>query len=1214
MIPIRPENSKFTIQQWQAIYDDSDNILVSASAGSGKTTVLTTRIIEKLKRYDNINELLIVTYTNSAAKEMKERIEHALHNEINQTIDADLRRHLQQQITLLPQANISTIHAFCLTVIRKYFYLIDVDPNFRLMSSDIDIQLLKDEVWQNLKEQLYKEEAFIEIAKAYAGDKYDNSLDELVYQLYEFSIASPMPEKWLNNISNLYEENNIVNSQLYQQLILPSVKTSLEDCIMLLQQSEKELEHIPELEKNYINTKNDIAQLKDLVSHLNDNYDELYTLFQSFKFERFAVVKTIDDENLKKIRENIQLQRKSIKKEIDAITTNFFNGTQERQLTLLKGAKNQIITLSKVVQRFLQAYKQTKMDNGVLEFSDLEHITLQLLQQDIVCQFYQQQFKEILVDEYQDINQLQEAIIQKLSNGHNLFMVGDVKQSIYAFRLSDPNLFLNKYLAYKNNNGGKCILLKENFRSRSHILSGINFIFQQLMDVTVGGMVYDEDAMLKHGNTTYQKEENYNMTLLLYEAESDQTDSKNLSKELIEDNIDGEIYSVAEQIRRMIHDKFQVTDQGTFKDVTYQDIALILPTGKYNNRIQEIFKLYDIPVNLVDEETYFERSEVLIMISILKLIDNPYQDIPVVSFLRSPIIQMNDNELAAIRINQNTGQYYEATQKFILDFEQGNIQDTKFYKQIWQKLTKFNTLLTKWRTFIKSASLVELIWEIYNDTLFLDYVLGLPNGQQRQENLYELYHYAKSYEKNNIKSLFQFINFLDKLQQRDFALNEAKIQYEQNAVEVMTIHKSKGLEFPVVFLCGISGEFNKQDLKSTVLLEDYGLGTYYYQFDKKYKYKTLVQKSLERFKDKKLLAEEMRKLYVALTRAKEQLYIVGRIKSKDVFYQQFSQFVTFSKVTLPSLTRVKAKNFLMWLSYSMLRSKSIQQEYYNVENLPYELAKHKEKFNIVFTNVQQFKPSKEKKQQHKNLIVEKEVDIQPIINVIQYQYPYDSETKTTTYQSVSELKRLVEDPLVTELTAQQTSGRYVHHTLATPKFLQKEDKITNAIIGTATHRVLQTLPLEGCITEKKIVEHIDKLVQQNILTESVAKYINVYDLVRFFESELGRNILKDSRLVKREVPFSAVVKAKQLFNDIKADDDILIHGIIDGYIEYEKSIVLYDFKTDKVDDKNLNQVIQKYKSQLQIYANILSNLTNKNVEALYLCLLNYGKNINLNKM
>lgn len=1206
MIPVRPENSKFTPEQWQAIYEEGTNLLVSASAGSGKTTVLTTRIIEKLKRGIHIDELLVVTYTNAAAKEMSERIEHALKVEINKSADATVRKHLQRQLLLLPQANISTLHAFCLTVIRKYFYLIDLDPVFKLLSDEIDIHLFKTTVWHDLKEKLYQDESFVQIAKAYSSDKYDNSLDELVFKLYTFAQASPNPTVWLSRISELYAVEKLNDSPLYQQFILPYIKQVIRECLQALQGVKQSLQDVKELSKNYDNIVNDIDLITVFSQYLDGDYDKLFE--QEVSFSTWGRSSVKDDMYLTQLKTDAKRVRDGVKKEIEKIKETYFNGTQQRQVELLQGAKEQIDYLAKVVGEFSRAYETAKLEEKVLEFSDLEHLTLKILQDETVKSTYQNQFKEILVDEYQDINKLQEAIIQNLSNGSNLFMVGDVKQSIYAFRLSDPNLFLNKYLAFKNNVGGKCILLKENFRSRAQILNGINFIFEQLMDNAVGEMTYDHDAMLKHGNLSYTCEDEYHTELLLYEEDADIEPTIQM-----DDKVAGEIHTVATKIKTLIETNFKVSENGKRRVMTYQDIALLLPTAKYNNLIKEIFEQYAIPVNIVEQETYFERSEVLIMLSILKIIDNPYQDIPLVSVLRSPIIQLDDNALAAIRINDQTSQYYQSVEKFLSDYANGLIISSDFYTAIYEKLTKFKTLLNKWRTFIKTASLVELIWEIYNDTLFLDYVLGLSNGEQRQANLYEFYHYAKKYEQQNIKSLFQFVHFMEQLQQKDFALNEApKIKSNADAVEVMTIHKSKGLEFPIVFLMGISGKFNKDDLKETILLEDYGLGTYFYNSDKKYKYKTLVQKVFYQLKNKKILAEEMRKLYVALTRAKEQLYIVGRCNNQVDFYDKFSQFTTLSDVVLPSLDREKALNFLTWLCYTMLRSKTIQNDFYSVENMPLALAKHQEQFRITFTNSGMFMPCPQTKnsQAIKDEPIDKAVDIDPILQVMQYRYPFETETKTTTYQSVSELKRLFEDPDIAQLS-QENYGRYVQQQLAVPKFLKKQQRITPAIIGTATHQVLQTIDLSQGITQQHIEKHIAQLVSECILDQSIAERIKISELVTFFESELGQMIIENYQRVKREVPFSAVVKAKKLFKSVTADDDILIHGIVDGYIAYEDSFVLYDFKTDFVTDNNVYQVINRYKGQLKIYAEILAQLTGKKIDKVYLCLLSYGKNIDV---
>ena len=531
-IPARTPNEKFTETQWQSIYQTGDNILVSASAGSGKTTVLIQRIIEKVKGGTNVDELLVVTFTESAAKEMKERMTSAIQSAINQAETQEQYLHLIKQLSLMPQANISTIHAFCLKVIQRYFYLIDLDPVFRLLADTIEVELLKEDVWEEVKEELYGEPDtfFKKLAKAYSKDRSDEDLMKLVFSLYEFSRANPNPYRWLDSLPSLYStDDGLVNSLLYKELLKPQMLSLIEgiryDAEQALHLAGEDSETAPQRE--LLETERGYAvQLLEAIQQ--DDYELGYRIVtEQLNFARWTGSKKADDDELKERKGQLKDLRDKYKEDFGALTKQYFNRPLAEQEQVLQGIRPYAEEMARVTKRFSEAYWERKLADNVLDFNDLEHLTLQILapfapdgerRMSDASAYYRNKFQEVLIDEYQDVNQLQESILHWVTRHQpeteNLFMVGDVKQSIYAFRLADPSLFLRKYAAFADKNGGERIILAENFRSRAEVIGFTNFIFEQLMDERVGQMAYDEAAKLQAGNKSFPESER-NQTELL---------------------------------------------------------------------------------------------------------------------------------------------------------------------------------------------------------------------------------------------------------------------------------------------------------------------------------------------------------------------------------------------------------------------------------------------------------------------------------------------------------------------------------------------------------------------------------------------------------------------------------------------------------------------------------------------------------------------------
>lgn len=1220
-IPLKPENISITDNQWQAIYDGGDNLLVSASAGSGKTTVLARRIVETLKRGVGIDELLVVTFTELAAKEMKERIETQIKKEINETVDRQLRQHLQEQILLLPQADISTIHAFCLKLIRQFFHLADIDPVFTLMSDEVQKELLKEHVWQTLKETLYEEESFQQLAKVYASDKYDTPVDELIFDLYTFSRASATPDQWLDELDTLYTFENLDDAPIVQQTFYPYLKVLIEDALNHLNHAQQLLGDDPDLAKWHEIIQDDKQQCQQVLTRCQTvpNYDALRQSVQHLTFKSWAASKKIDSEPaLKEIKDRAKQYRDMAKKVIETIQ-EYVVFDNEKQVAFAKHIRPLVKEMGRVTKLFARAYDAEKVKRKVLEFSDLEHVALNILapihdgqrQNSQAALYYQHKFHEVLVDEYQDVNRLQEAILSRLSNGKNMFMVGDVKQSIYGFRLADPSLFLEKYEAFGKGEGGRRIILAENFRSKGAVLHGVNYIFQQIMDRTVGQMVYDDLAMLKEG-IPKAVEPTDAMELLLYETGETESGHAQDSDTFIENKTVGAMTIVAQKIKAIVQDN---------PDVSYRDIALLVSSRSHNLTIQDVFKQYDIPLVLSDSESYFQRIEVMIMLSVLRLIDNPHQDIPLASVLRSPIVRLDENELAAIRVTDRKGDYYQALRAFMSAYEHGKVEKNAFHEQLYEKLSKFLNLLQKWRQTAHRETLITLIWEIYQDTQFLDYVLGLSAGKQRQANLYAFIDYAKSFEQAQFKGLFQFIQFIEKMTKKEKDLKEAPIETTDDTVSLMTIHQSKGLEFKHVFVLNLEVSFNHQDVNGHYMMsEEYGVGTDYFDVTDKWRYKTTIMQAMKLFKRQKLLAEDMRKLYVALTRAKDKLYLVGSCKTQQDYFEKLAVVQECPDMLLPVSNRLNATSFLHWISMALLRNHQSDNAVLPKINYPLALSQHPVVYQITFYNAQTLQQQakqlvKNSKQPfgqwvlHMQTTEQSEVSIQEHLDVLMHRYDYQVETQTTSYQSVSELKRLVEDP---DMAGMEEFGakRYVLDELPDPEFLGNGPVVDGAKMGTAVHLLMQQLPLHQPMRLQIIEDTLQQLIAKGLVQHAVGQAIEKQQVMAFFASEFGQFLQQQHEQVYREVPFALIVKAKQLFEGMTDDtQEILVHGMIDGYIDTPEGLVVYDFKTDKVKDGN--QLVERYQKQLDVYAQALEAILHKPVIKKCICALHLNEVIEL---
>lgn len=830
--------SKFnwTKEQQDAIYEKGSNILVAAAAGSGKTAVLVERIINKIiEDKIDIDKLLIVTFTNAAASEMRERVLDAIYKKLEDNPDDD---NLQRQITLLNKASICTIDSFCLEIVRNNFYELDnISPNFRIADT-AEIELLKQEVIEDIFETKYEEENedFAKLINTYTSYRDDTPLKELILKIYSYIQSNPFPEKWLNEKIEMFNlkddlENDFANTPWGKEL-LKEIDDELIDSLTSLETISNSLHCEPELEKFWQTIRNDIDMLQTLKNNLGV-WNKAYEINQNLKFVTWPRQK-IDSE----IKDNAKIERDEVKKKLSKVLDKILICDSKQANEDIYDMYQILSKLEQIILEFGKEFSKRKRDKNIVDFNDIEHLALNILLKDEngkiiyteVAKRYQDKYVEIAIDEYQDSNLVQEYILNSVSNGNNIFMVGDVKQSIYKFRQAMPELFLDKYKKYKNKEHKKQednlkIQLFKNFRSRDNILKFTNIIFKDIMSSILGDIEYNEEEYLNLGADYPEISQDLKTEIDIInlveeqeiELEQKQDDEQQEQQERIED-VELEAKFVAYKIKKLIDEKFQVWDRkkNTYRDIEYKDIVVLLrSTSNLAPLYEQEILAQDMPVFSDSSQEYLDSIEIQTIMSLLKIIDNPIQDIPLVTVLRSFIGKFSDDELVQIRLSDKYDDFYTCMKKASIDVS----------NELKEKIERFLGKLENWRKEQEYLSLDELIWKIYMDTGFYNYVGLMPNGDLRQANLKMLFQKAKKYESANFKGLYNFINFIDKLQLSSGDLGSAKLIGENdNVIRIMSIHKSKGLEFPVVFLSSTGKQFNLMDLNQNLLLhQDMGI-------------------------------------------------------------------------------------------------------------------------------------------------------------------------------------------------------------------------------------------------------------------------------------------------------------------------------------------------------------------------------------------------------
>jgi ATP-dependent helicase/nuclease subunit A len=1240
LIRTKPLGSHWTDEQWKAIVAGGQDILVAAAAGSGKTAVLVERIIEKIVAKDepvDVDRLLVVTFTNASAAEMKTRIGEAIEKALEKQPSS---LHLRRQLSLLNRASISTIHSFCLDVIRKYYYLIDIDPVFRI-ADETEAALLKEEVIEELFEEQYGKagnEAFFNVVERYTADRTDEDLQQLILELYEFSRSHPYPSAWLDQLVNMYDisEETTVEQLPYTAYLSSYLDMEL-DAVKDWLTKALEIANLPggPLPRAE-NFRDDLEIVERLIEAKKRSWQELYEQMHAFSFSRAKTCR--GDEYKKELLDKASSLREAAKKKLEEIRDELFSLRPQTWLRHMKEMKPVVEVIVQLVKEFAERFRQAKLEKGLVDFSDLEHYCLQILRHpdstsdklipSDAALDYRAQFVEVLVDEYQDVNMVQESILQLVTKEHeqtgNLFMVGDVKQSIYRFRLAEPFLFLSKYKRFTpdGRKTGLKIDLSRNFRSRTEVLDGTNFIFKQIMGETVGEIAYDEEAELKFGANDYPENGDAAVEFLMINRSDAGKEGEQEANESTFDVVELETVQLearlmAQKIKQLIAEPFEVYDRKLKRSrrVMYRDIVILLRSMPWAPQIIEEFRQQGIPVYADLSSGYFEATEVSIMLSLLKVIDNPYQDIPLAAVLRSPIVGLDENELAMIRIHDRKGTYYEALISFL-----NKVTTDAQEQKLQHRLRKFYDELQQWRTKARQGSLADLIWQLYRETHFYDFVGGMPGGKQRQANLRALYDRARQYEATSFRGLFRFLRFVERMQNRGDDLGAARALGEQeDVVRLMTIHSSKGLEFPVVFVAGLARKFNMKDMNRSYLLDkELGFATRFVDAKLRISYPTLPQLAMKRKLRFDLLAEEMRVLYVALTRAKEKLYLIGTVKDAVKEMENWKKHLTHTDWLLPDAVRASASCYLDWIGPALIRHRDSTKLHGDALSASLdEIINHPSKWKIEMVDTKTLQQIDESKQQQNEQMIKSLENMQPISQSSEYKekiyqqltWMYNDQllTMLRAKQSVSELKRQRE---IFGENADDTLLQPFSSPIAKRPLFMQEKKLTAAEKGTAMHMVMQHIELTKPITEETVREQIAKMVNEELLTYEQAEAVDVQSVVAFFATNIGKRLLK-AQHIYREIPFSLALAASEVYGleDKAEQENVLVQGVVDCMFEDDAGLVLIDFKTDAITNRfpggfaQAKAVLEKrYRTQVDLYRRAIEQIWKKEVKECYLYL------------
>lgn len=1175
-LPKKPQDTIWNDEQWQAIYEKGHDLLISAGAGSGKTAVLVERMIQKvLIDQVNIDELLVLTFTEAAAAEMKQRIRARIEQELALRPNDLL---LATQLNKVASANISTFHAFCNKLIRRYYYLLQLDPVFKI-ADEIEVGILQDDVIEALFDELAEldDEGYLQLSERFNSDRDDEALKTMILKVYELARSNPKMEQWLKNLPDLYEWDGVdLSTWKHYQELNHLISPMLDEALLDLKKAcafAKDAEVMGVLHKYPTEVyEQDLAYLNRLKEGCHGTYENLREAFKGTKlatFPRFNA-KQYD----KEAHEQSKKSRDSFKTRIGKLEEKYFVYSNETHQQHFKASQQLVASLSRLVLLFHERFLKAKRQRQMLDFSDLEWSTLQLLVHegqatDIAKEVYRQ-FKEIMIDEYQDTNSMQEYIIQSIAKASKpeipIFMVGDVKQSIYRFRLAEPGIFQEKYQRFSTHqaNGNKIDLMK-NYRSHQQVIDATNYIFTQLMDEEVGEIAYDEAARLKLGVLNEADDEfNQSEIHLIDKPQFEEESEVDLSA------VEVEAHHIARLILQWMNQGQEIYDRkkGCYRPLRYQDIVILMRSLSSVTIFQDVFRSYHIPLFTEQNTDLFDSIEIINLVSCLKVIDNPYQDIPLVGLMRSPLFFFSERELSIIRVSGKATSFYDLVRHYAKEGDDALLKE---------KAHQFIQRVEQWRFKSKTVSLSQLLMQIYEQTLYYEFVLGLPHGYLRKANLDVFVDKARMYETTTKKGVYGFVQYIERMQSLGKHFAKAKtVTATEDVVRVMSIHKSKGLEFPVVFLAQIHKTFNRQDeLGNYLLHKNYGVAMKYIDPVLRFKQKTMAQNIVGSVIHKEMLAEEMRLLYVAMTRAQSKLIFTGVFDVKRKL-ASMSEVVMQSKTKLPMMARMQAKSYADWLIPAVLRhkdSKEIVETYGEGKPL---LVDDTSRWEIrLISDYEELMAPEMTDQAHDF--------IPPVIDfekVFQHRYPYQALVDIHAKQSVSQRKEEESAPLIKGVPEVKTQVAYDR-----PSFM-KEHQVTGPEAGTALHQFMQHLPINLDYTLADLQEMKQRVIEKEMMTPLMADKIDLHQVLAFTKSPVYQRLVQ-AMTIKKEVPFMTLI---QLTEDKRSQ--VLLQGVIDLLAEFSDEVLIIDYKTDYVRDfkSQYHELKERYAVQMKYYSKAMKEI------------------------
>ena len=1259
---------KWTPEQESAIMSPKDSnlgaqtLLVAAAAGSGKTAVLVERIITRLKDMENplsVQELMVVTFTKAAAAEMSARIGVALAKAMESTDDKALQARLERQLNLLPSAHISTLHSFCQWVIRSYFYKLDIPPTARI-GNEAEMALLKQEVLENLLKEAYEHNMYgiFDLSDFFSDDKSDAGLQDKVLSLYEFAMSQSNSDGWMRHAVEPYKaaQEQDLRDTLWGRAMWDDQQAEIDRIADRIEQMEPLLESPvgpKKWDKVYQEQLAALAQLKG-VQTWSDMVDVCRNLDTFTKASFTSLGKALE------------------RGEVDGALADEFKSLGSQNKDSLKGMKNGLFHIDESVLQqqfkdqyplihnlveltiaFHKAYDEAKKEQGIMDFSDLEHLCLALLvepgteddpQPSEVALELQDTFKEIMVDEYQDTNGVQETIINLISRVDNRFYVGDVKQAIYSFRMADSSLFMNKYNTYglMNDAVERRIDLAKNFRSHENILTTTNFIFYQIMTQEAAELDYGEKESLIPGRIVEEAPSDWvggTVELHLLDTSdtnrSDETDGDSETAGDEPENNERELDFIIQKIKELHASKKQVQNaDGSFRQIQWRDFAVLRRSlAGWGTRAVAAMRQAGIPAVVNERDGYFEAQEIQLLLSLLQIIDNPEQDLPMAAVLHSGLVGLDANELGALRLTGDESLWS------VMPLYAEQAQD--------ERLLQFIAHIERWRTLSRRHGVADLLWDIYETLDYVNYVGAMPNGLVRRANVMALYERAKGFESSGFRGLFRFLRFVESLRDSNQDMAVANVVTEaDDVVRLMTIHKSKGLEFPVVFLSGVQKKFNTMDFNSPLLVDkNGGIGLKGYYPDIRVSYPSMPWLYCKSIKSDAMKAEEQRILYVALTRARDKLFLTGYINKeikKEKGVGAHIKHAALTQTQALGANLIKAGNsYLHWLLIAFARHLDGGTPLRNIIELEGETN-----FDLLDRQCQvkveihdgslygdlDYKADVDETTINTVRVLGKVNDValpEKIVQRFAFTYPNLVAAKTTAKISVSELKRRfaerdAEAVSATDVSMQQRlvpSGETSDDTtdeaavvdtnipaiseteLADSVFGRKplaiadaEEIVTGAQWGTLMHEAMQWLPVKK-YTQKSMTDMLDSLQAEGKFSDEERSLLSDRSLYGFFNSDLGQRLIASKR-VERELPFSMLFDGNRVYPDVENGERLFLQGIIDTAFVEDDQWVLVDYKTDRV--KSGDELIRRYKIQMDLYKEALERLTNMPVKASYI--------------